>query len=260
MTGERSYGNDDKTQKVEGRGRLSGGGGRCSERMPFRETVTAESQTEGSAENNSKNNSENNGAETSGNPMDAGAGKIDSFMIGETEVKLEDDDYYSDWSGDDVTYIKLADAAVSIEGNGAEVDGNVVRITDGGTYVLSGSWSDGSVQVDAGDKGTVRLVLNGVEIHSEESAPIYVMKADKTVISLEDGTVNTLSDTEGLVYTDEEKEEPNATLFSKKDLTINGTGTLVVNAACNHWINGKDKVILMRGNYQVTSARSAFKG
>lgn len=223
-------------------------------------TVTAESQTESSAENNSEKNSENNGAGTSGNPTDAGAGKIDSFMIGETEVKLEDDDYYSDWSGDDVTYIKLADAAVSIEGNGAEADGNVVRITDGGTYVLSGSWSDGSVQVDAGDKGTVRLVLNGVEIHSEESAPIYVMKADKTVISLEDGTVNTLSDTEGLVYTDEEKEEPNATLFSKKDLTINGTGTLVVNAAFNHGINGKDNVILMSGNYQVTSARSAFKG
>ena len=85
-------------------------------------TVTAESQTEGSAENNS----ENNGAGTSGNPTDTGAGKINSFMIGETEVKLEDDDYYSDWSGDDVTYIKLVDAAVSIEGNGAEADGNVV--------------------------------------------------------------------------------------------------------------------------------------
>lgn len=218
----------------------------------------AETEQTGTEQTIQQTTQQNAGAETTAaNQM---AQNQRTLNIGDREISFQEEDYYREWEDADPVYIHLDDVAVTIEGTGAESDGKTIQITRGGTYVLDGSWSDGSVQVDAEGTGTVRLVFNGVDIHSETTAPVYVLGADKTVISLEPGTVNTLSDSVGLVYTDTEKEEPNAVLFSKDDLTINGTGKLVIQASFDHGINGKDDLILMSGEYEITSAGSAFKG
>lgn len=39
-------------------------------------------------------------------------------------------------------------------------------------------------------KGVVRLILNGANLSSSTSAPIYVVKAEKTVIIVADNTQN----------------------------------------------------------------------
>lgn len=98
-----------------------------------------------------------------------------------------------------------------------------VKITKAGTYQLSGTLKNGSVVVDA-KAAVVRIVLDNAHIRSKNSAPVYVKQADKVIITLPKGTASSLKDTAS--YTVDEKEEPSAALFSKDDLTINGSGTL----------------------------------
>lgn len=98
-----------------------------------------------------------------------------------------------------------------------------VKIKKAGTYQLSGTLKNGSVVVDA-KAAVVRIVLDNAHIRSKNSAPVYVKQADKVIITLPKGTASSLKDTAS--YTVDEKEEPSAALFSKDDLTINGSGTL----------------------------------
>lgn len=176
-------------------------------------------------------------------------------------VSYSDDDLYTDWENEDVTSIQLNGSTATYEGSGAVVvSGSTVTIKTGGVYVLSGTLDDGQIVVDAEDNNTVRLVLNGVDITSSSSAPIYVKNAEKTVISMPEGTENTVTDGTQYVYDDAEAEEPNSTIFSKGNLTINGEGKLVVEANFNDGITGKDDLKITGGNIEVTAKDDAIVG
>lgn len=185
------------------------------------------------------------------------AGKI---TAGETEVSLEADDEYAGWDESSAVKIDLDDSGITIDGQGAKAQGSTVTIEKSGTYILTGALSDGTILVDAGDDDKVRLVLDGVDIHSETSAPIDIKKAGKAVVSLEEGTVNSLSDSPSFTYRNEEKEEPNAALFSKNDLTINGNGTLKVTGTFNNGIGSKDILKIVGGTIEVEAANNGLKG
>lgn len=114
--------------------------------------------------------------------------------------------------------------------------------------------------MNAKDDGTVRLFLNGVNITSSTSAPIFIKNARKTVVSLMENTKNTLSDSFNYVYENEDDDEPHAPLFSKDDLTINGTGTLIINGHYNDGIVSKDNLKIMSGNFQITSFDDGIVG
>ncbi|WP_066048529.1 carbohydrate-binding domain-containing protein [Robertmurraya korlensis] len=172
-----------------------------------------------------------------------------------------DDDLYTEWKGQDPTYIQLNGGTATYEGSGAVVvSESTIYIRTGGVYVLSGTLDDGQIVVEAEDKSTVRLVLNGVDIHNSASAPIYVKDAEKMVISLPEGTENTISDGTKYVYNDKEKEEPNSAIFSKDNLTINGDGKLIVEANFNDGIIGKDELRITGGNIEVTAVDDAIVG
>ena len=175
------------------------------------------------------------------------------------EVAYQAEDYYTDWNIEEVTKITLNGSEISAEGTGAEVEGSTVTITSGGTYVIGGKLNDGQIVVDSQDKEVVRLILNGAEITSSNSSPIYVKKAKKAVVSLEAGTTNKLSDSTNYVL-EEGMDEPDATLFSKDDLTINGTGSLIIEANYNQAIASKDELKIMEGTIEVTSVGSGIKG
>ncbi|MFZ7134587.1 MAG: carbohydrate-binding domain-containing protein [Eubacteriales bacterium] len=112
---------------------------------------------------------------------------------------------------------------------------------------LSGNLNNGQIIVNAQDKQTVRLILNGVTILSDDSAPIFVQEASKTVITLAKGTDNTLTDDEEYVLASG-TDEPYAAIFSKDDLTINGTGSLNVNENYKDGIASKDELKIVSGN------------
>lgn len=174
-------------------------------------------------------------------------------------VSYDEEDSYTEWKNESPSYIKLNGASATVEGSGAEVKDSTVTITEAGVYVLSGKLDDGQIVVELEDKGTVRLVLNGVEINNNNSSAIYTKKAGKTIVSLEEGTENTLTD--GKEYTGvSTDDEPSAALFSKDNLTINGTGKLIVNGNYNDGITSKDDLKITGGDIEVTSVDDGIVG
>ncbi|PHV69352.1 dockerin type 1 [Sporanaerobium hydrogeniformans] len=177
-----------------------------------------------------------------------------------TEVEYAEEDYYEPWEKDKVSTIILNGQSIEASGTGMTVENNKVTITEAGTYVVSGNLADGSIVINEQHKGIVRLILNGMQIHSSTSAPIYIEEAGKVILSLEEGTQNSLSDGTEYIFAGETTDEPNATLFSKADLTINGTGTLTVKANYNNAIVSKDDLNVMEGILVVNSVDDGIIG
>ncbi|MBN1640062.1 MAG: carbohydrate-binding domain-containing protein [Anaerolineae bacterium] len=156
--------------------------------------------------------------------------------------------------------IRLNGNSIALQGSGATVEGTTVTITSAGTYQISGVLDDGQVVVDTEDEETVVLVLEGADIACSTSAPIYVANAEKTVITLAEGTQNSLTDGEAYLLEDPESGEPNAALFSKDDLTINGAGSLTVNANYDHGIVSKDDLKITGGTITVNAVGDGMRG
>lgn len=175
-------------------------------------------------------------------------------------VNEEDHEEAADyeWNEANVVDVTLSGNSITVSNPSvATVAGSKVTITSAGTYRLKGSLTDGQVIVNTADKATVRLLLNNINIYCSNSAPIFVMDAKKTVIILEAGTQNTITD--GSSYTVDAEEEPKGAIFSKSDLTVHGTGALTVQANYNDGISSKDGLIL-DGQITVTSVGDAVRG
>ncbi|MEI7432829.1 MAG: carbohydrate-binding domain-containing protein [Methanomicrobiales archaeon] len=158
------------------------------------------------------------------------------------------------------TTIKLNGNSISLEGSGATVNGNTVTITSAGTYNVGGTLNNGQIKVDTQDAETVKLVLNGMDISCSTSAPIYVVNAEKTVITLTAGTKNTVTDGSSYTGQDSTSGEPDAAIFSKDDLTINGDGSLTVNANYNDGITSKDDLKINGGSIAVNAVNDGIRG
>lgn len=153
--------------------------------------------------------------------------------------------------------IQLNGAAITA-GEGVSVDGKVATITAAGTYEVTGKLNDGQLIIEA-DNCEVNLILNNVEIHCSNSAPLFVKKADHIYLSLAEGSTNTLTD--GNAYNLEPGiTEPDATLFSKADMTISGDGTLNIKASYNDGIANRDTLVIQSGTINVDAVNHAIKG
>lgn len=133
-----------------------------------------------------------------------------------------------------------------------------VTISEAGTYILSGSASNAQVIIDADKETKIQLVLDDLTLNCESSAPIYVRKADKVFITLADGSSNTLSTTGEFVTIDDNNID--AVIFSKDDLTLNGSGSLTINAPYGHGIVSKDDLVVTGGTYTMTCAKHGLSG
>ncbi|HEY5525311.1 MAG TPA: carbohydrate-binding domain-containing protein, partial [Clostridium sp.] len=173
-------------------------------------------------------------------------------------ITYDENDFYSDWKNESPNYIELNNTEARLKGSGAEIDGSKITITTAGVYVLSGKLDNGQIIVDVEDKETVKLVLNGAEINCSDNAPIYVKNAEKIIISLVEGTQNIVKD--GETYNLSDTDEPNAAIFSKGDLTINGTGSLTVDGNYNNGITSKDSLKITAGNINITSKDDGLMG
>lgn len=178
-------------------------------------------------------------------------------VIPDSLITIKDSDTDTDVS--DAVEITLNGSSVSCSSSSVAINGSEITINSGGSYVINGTMDDGRIIVDA-DDAKVHLILNGVSIHSETSAAIYVKSADKTTITLADGTDNTLSDSSNYTYDDTDKEEPDAVLFSKDDLSINGNGSLNIEASFNNGITCKNDLKIISGTINVTAKNNAIKG
>lgn len=155
--------------------------------------------------------------------------------------------------------VEFSESGAAVAGKGITVSGNIVTITSAGVYSVTGSCSDGKIIIEAGDDDEVTLLLNGVELTSSNNSAIECRNAGKLTISLADGTENSLADK--AEYTlDDSADEPDAAIYSRCDLIINGSGVLNVTGNYNDGIKCKDGLKICDSTINVTSANVGIKG
>lgn len=154
------------------------------------------------------------------------------------------------------TAITLDDENSSCDSDAVTIDGQTVTITSEGTYLISGSLSNGSIVVDVEDSEKVQLVFDNVSITNESGAAVYVRQADKVFLTLAEGSENTIVSNG---TTTEDDSNIDGAIFAKGDLTINGTGTLNVTSAA-HGIVCKDDLVVTGGTYCITAEKQGFSG
>lgn len=170
------------------------------------------------------------------------------------------EDLDDSWDEADPVQITLnKDSALTSDDSAVAVEGSVITIKKAGVYVVSGELENGQILVDADEEAVVHIVLNGATLNSSVSAPIYASNAKKVILTLADGTENTLSDAAEYVYAEGE-DEPDAALFVKNDLTINGSGTLNITANYADGIKAEGKLLIISGGFNIRAADNAVKG
>ncbi len=147
--------------------------------------------------------------------------------------------------------LTFSDSGIAASGleEGYEIDGTDLKITAAGTYVVTGSCSEGSITVKKGTTG-VTLVLNNLTLASSATAPLSCNKTTEVNLILE-GT-STLTDNEDPANEDS-ADETVADAFegaalkvkSGSSLTISGTGTLTADgSSCKNAIKGAATAVI----------------
>lgn len=154
-------------------------------------------------------------------------------------------------------YVTLSDDGITGETDGVVINGQTVTITAEGTYIFSGTLSEGQIVVDA-DNAKVQIVFDNVDITCASSAAVYVKSAEKVFVTLAEGSLNTLRNTDEYVAIDDNNID--AVIFAKSDITLNGTGSLTIVSAEGHGIVSKDDLKITGGTYDITAAGHALSG
>ena len=172
--------------------------------------------------------------------------------------KLVEDTHYS---AKDVTWDSSSEVTINLSNptaiDGVTVSDGVITITKAGNYKLIGTY-EGQIKVEAADSDMVRLVLKNATITNSTGAAINVVEADEVVIYTASGTTNTVSD--GSSYADTASGSPDASIYSKSDLTLAGEGTLKVEGKYEEGIHTSDGVVIASGTLEVNAANTGIKG
>ena len=161
------------------------------------------------------------------------------------EENASSDEWYSD-----------RDMEQSPDTSGAQTievtDGQTLSITEEGTYILQGTASDCTVLVNA-PEAKVQLILDNVTVTNTSSPVIYVLDADKCFVTTAEGSENALTVSGTFTEDTENDVKTDAVIFSKSDLTLNGTGTLTISSTDNG-ITSKDELTVTGGTYNITAS------
>lgn len=186
---------------------------------------------------------------------------IDDAMS-EADIDITDMFTKRDLSGNyeesEAVKITLSEKTVTCDSSNVHIEDGVVTIKAAGVYVLSGTLTDGTVVVDAGDDDKVQLVFDGVSITAADYAVIYAKNADKVFVTLTEGTENTLTVSGDYVQTDDNNVD--AVIFAKCDLTLGGSGSLTVKDTTGHGIVSKDDLVVTGGTYMIDSQDHCLNG
>lgn len=161
-------------------------------------------------------------------------------------------DYDTSYDESTASKIELSGSSASISGDGVTVSGSTVTISKAGTYVISGQSDGVQIKIAADKSDDVKLVLKGATMTHTDAA-ISATSAGHVYLTLAEGTTNSLSDSSS-----NSDEKANAALFSKVDLTINGSGTLTVDGKKSNAIKANDRLHITGGTFNITSVGDAF--
>ena len=169
---------------------------------------------------------------------------IKQLVENNSELIEEKANNSSEYDETNCTVITLNDNNADISGEGAESK-LILQIHD-------------ELIVDATKDSKVQLILNNVKISKDTSAPIYVKQADKVILTLPDGSENTITNTSDFVAIDE--EDINAAIYSNDDIEIDGNGSLIVSSEKGHGIKSSDDVTITNGNIAINAAKDGIHG
>ncbi len=197
----------------------------------------------------------------------------------------------------DATQITLTGDGAEIRGNGAYFYDGSVRIVYAGRYIVTGQLDHGGLVVDADKDDKIRLLLDGASVRNEDGAALLVEQAEKVFLTLADGTENELAgwtDSDGADTAASAQADPadgaseggfgrntanggngqnsvsggnsqddatggvDGAIYSRDDLTINGTGSLTVTTGYQHAIVCNDDLVITGGHISVTAPQDGL--
>ena len=169
---------------------------------------------------------------------------ISASAAGPSETKSEET-VSENCNISDATSFIFSDSGITVtEGaySGYKIDGTSLTIKESGTYVVSGTCTNGTIVVKKNVTG-VTLVLDGLTLSASATAPIICGKGAEATIVAAAGTVSNLADDkynndDTCADTELYPDIENAVIKCKdgSDVTICGTGTINITA------NGKNGV------------------
>ena len=171
-------------------------------------------------------------------------------------VLFTENDKNGAWDTTRATRITLDGDEVSVFGGGAYAFDGSVMITGKGKYVISGTLTDGSMIVDTDSSAKVWIMLDGADITCSTGACLDVEQADKVFLTLAEGSDNRLTTTG--FSAENRTAGMDGAVFSRDDLTINGSGSLTVTAAEESGIVCNDELVLTGGTITVDAAADAL--
>ena len=133
-------------------------------------------------------------------------------------------------------------------------DGQAIRITEAGVYVLSGTAAEATVYVEAADDAKVQLVLQGLQMTNTDFPCIYVVSADKVFITTAADSSLAVTGT----FRADGETNTDGVIFSRQDLTLNGTATLTI-ASAENGVVCKDDLKITGGTYEISAKSKAFE-
>lgn len=177
---------------------------------------------------------------------------LDAVSADEIDTSVSKTDQDASYDESSATKISLSGNSASISGDGASEKDGTITIQQEGTYVVTGTLNDGQIIVQAADTHKVHIVLKGASIYCADHAALFIKQADKVFLTLADGSENTLGSGSSYHLSDEDSNV-DGVIFSRADLTLNGSGKLTVNAKYKHAIVSKDDLIVTGGAYAITA-------
>lgn len=177
--------------------------------------------------------------------------------------------------------ITFTDSAINTSSSsGIEVDGTNLTITQSGTYVLSGSCTNGSVKVKKGTTG-VHIILNGLTLASQDTAPIVCAKSTEVTIEATENNNDENGNTNAENAVIKCKDGSNVTLCGSGTLNIQANGkngiksgastdtegeasltiqdlTLNIEASVNDAVNAENELNVLSGALTISSGDDAL--
>lgn len=194
-------------------------------------------------------------AESEGGATDSSVPVLDETVY---DFSYSNRDLDASYDESSATKVALSGSDATIDGAGAAIQNGALTISEAGVYVLLGDLS-GSVVVEAPEDAKVQIVLDNASIQSTDGPAIYVKQADKCFLTLADSSSNQVEDS--VVYTlAEGQDEPDSAIFSKCDLTIQGSGSLSVSGNYLNAVKSKDDLVVSGGDIDVSAVDSGLIG
>lgn len=157
--------------------------------------------------------------------------------------------------------ITLSGDSASWTGNGISFSQNVLKISQAGTYTLTGELN-GQVSIEVSKDDEVELKLRGVSLSNPSGAAIMVEQAGKVTLELEEHCENRVISGTCTAITAEsaaDEEASGAAIQAKCDLKIKGKGALFVGGYIHQGIRTSKDLDVKNGQITIEAIGSGIR-